>query len=73
MTYKYTMQIHIRTMHIQCGSVSCMYNEALSCKTLGAFHSAKAGLQAKPAISVNAMHICRVTTRMDKYRLHAIM
>ena len=52
--------------------IGCHENEALSCKTLGAFHSAKAGLQAKPAINVNAMHICRVTTRMDKYRLHAI-
>ena len=49
---------------------STALNEALSCKTLGAFHSAIAGLQAKPAITVNAMQIilCRVTTRMHKYR-----
>ena len=37
-------------------------------------HFAIAGLQAKPAITVNAMHMCRVTTRlrMHKYRLHVI-
>ena len=38
----------------------------LLCKTLGTFQSAITGLQAKPAITVNAMHICRVTTRMHK-------
>ena len=50
----------------------CTINEALSCKTLGAFHSAIAGLQAKPAITVNAMHICRVTISTDYMQLRNI-
>ena len=62
----------ITTVHVDGYNIHCIIIMTIMNTIVQNPHLAIAGLQAKPAITVNTMHMCRVTTRMHKYRLLTI-